>query len=144
MLDERLNGTWRTLKIAYGVIPIVAGLDKFTNLLTDWTRYLSPVALHVVPVQAATFMRLVGIVEIAAGVIVLSRHTRLGAYIVSAWLVAIALNLVTTGHFLDVAVRDLAMSLGAFTLARMTEVRTRAGATAREARTPLEPAGARV
>ncbi len=132
MQDERLDGTWRMLKVAYGVIPIVAGLDKFTNLLTRWDQYLSPIALKVVPVSAATFMHAVGVVEIVAGIIVLSRLTRIGAYIVAAWLLAIALNLVTTGHYLDVAVRDVAMALGAFTLARLTEVRARAAAPSAE------------
>jgi uncharacterized membrane protein YphA (DoxX/SURF4 family) len=144
MLDERLNGTWRTLKVVYGLIPIVAGLDKFTNLLTDWTQYLSPLALRVVPVQPSTFMHAVGIVEIVAGVIVLSRLTRVGAYIVCAWLIAIALSLLTAGRFLDVAVRDLAMALGAFTLARMTEVREQAAVTAPAGPQPtLGTAGAR-
>jgi uncharacterized membrane protein YphA (DoxX/SURF4 family) len=123
MTDNRVNSSWWTLKIAYGAVPIVAGLDKFTNLLTDWTQYLSPLATRVVPVAPATFMRAVGIIEIIAGILVLTKFTRLGAYVVSAWLVAIALNLVSTGHFLDVAVRDLMMALGAYTLARLTEAR---------------------
>lgn len=142
MLDPRLHGTWRTLKVFYGVVPIVAGLDKFTNLLTRWDQYLSPLALRVVPVSAPTFMHAVGIIEIVAGLIVLSRYTRVGAYIVSAWLVAIALNLITSGRFLDVAVRDLGMALGAFTLARLTEARSEARAPV-QARSPgLEPARA--
>ena len=68
-------------------------------------------------------MQLVGIIEIAAGVLVLSKLTRIGAYVVAAWLVLIALNLLTTLRFFDVAVRDLVLALGAFTLARLTEVR---------------------
>lgn len=123
MLDPHLNGPWRMLKVLYGVVPIVAGLDKFTNLLTDWTQYLSPLATQLVPVGAATFMHIAGVIEIAVGVLVLTRFTRVGAYIVSAWLVLIALNLVMLGSFYDVAVRDLAMAAGAFTLARMTEAR---------------------
>lgn len=143
MQDHRTENAYWALRLVFGLVPIVAGLDKFTNLLTDWTQYLSPLALRVLPVHAATFMHLVGIVEIVAGVLVLSRQTRLGAYVVSAWLVAIALNLVTTGKFLDVAVRDLAMSLGAFTLARLTEVRGRAEAASTVEQPPLHPAGAR-
>jgi uncharacterized membrane protein YphA (DoxX/SURF4 family) len=123
MIDNRVNSSWWTLRIAYGVVPIVAGLDKFTNLLTDWTQYLSPLATRVVPVSPATFMHIVGVIEIVAGMLVLTKLTRFAAYLVSAWLVAIALNLVSTGHFLDVAVRDLMMALGAFTLARLTEAR---------------------
>jgi hypothetical protein len=77
----------------------------------------------VLPLAPSTFMQLVGIVEIAAGVLVLSKLTRIGAYVVAAWLVLIALNLLTTLRFFDVAVRDLVLALGAFTLARLTEVR---------------------
>ncbi len=142
MLDPRLQNTWRSLKVFYGVVPIVAGLDKFTNLLTRWDQYLSPLALRIVPVSPATFMHVVGVVEIVAGLVVLSRETRVGAYIVSAWLVGIALNLISSGRFLDVAVRDLGMALGAFTLARLTEARVARAPDA--ARAPgLEPAPAR-
>jgi uncharacterized membrane protein YphA (DoxX/SURF4 family) len=120
MLEPRLNAPWWALRLAYGLVPIVAGLDKFTNLLTDWTQYLSPLVARVVP--ASTFMSIVGIIEIAAGVLVLTRWTRIGAYVVGAWLVAIALNLVTTGRYFDIAVRDLVMAVGAFTLARLAEL----------------------
>lgn len=128
MQETTLDRTWWTLRLTYGLVPIVAGLDKFTNLLVDWTQYLSPLALEVLPISAATFMMIVGVIEIAAGVLVLSRFTRLGAYVVGAWLVAIAVNLVTTGHDFDVAVRDLVMSIGAFTLAKLTEARSHATA----------------
>lgn len=126
MLDANLEKPWWALRLAYGLVPIIAGFDKFTNLLTDWKQYLSPLAERVLPFSGTAFMYLVGIIEIAAGILVLSKLTRVGAYVVSAWLVAIVLNLLTTGHYFDVAVRDLVMSVGAFTLAKMTEVRERA------------------
>jgi len=129
MQESALDTPWWTLRLTYGLVPIVAGLDKFTNLLTDWTHYLSPLATKVVPVSPATFMHGVGIIEIVAGALVLNpKTTRFGAYLVSAWLVAIALNLVTKGAFFDVAVRDIVMAIGAFTLAKLTEIRV--GATA--------------
>ena len=128
--ESRLNQSWWALKLAFGVVPIVAGLDKFFNLLTNWEQYLSPLVAHVVP--ASTFMHVVGIIEIAAGLLVLSRLTRVGAYVVSAWLVGIALNLLTTGHYFDIAVRDLVMAVGAFTLGRLSEVRAPASAQARQ------------
>jgi uncharacterized membrane protein YphA (DoxX/SURF4 family) len=124
-MDKQLDTSWWTLRLTYGLVPIVAGVDKFTNLLVDWKQYLSPVAANL-PVSASTFMMIVGVIEILAGVVVLSRFTRLGAYVVSAWLVGIALNLVTTGHYFDVAVRDVVMAIGAFTLAKLTEVRAAA------------------
>lgn len=119
--DELKQPYW-ILKIAFGVLPIVAGLDKFTNFLTNWAGYLSPQISRIVP--AGTFMHLVGVIEIVAGALVLSKFTRIGAYIVAFWLVAIALNLLSTG-FYDVAVRDLVMAAGSFTLAKLAEARSR-------------------
>lgn len=126
---NQLNQPYWMLRIAFGVVPIVAGLDKFTNLLTNWEQYLSPVVGQLIP--AGIFMRAVGIIEIAAGVLVLSKMTRVGAYVVAAWLVAIALNLLSMGRYLDVAVRDLVMSVGAFTLAKLEELRLQQPASAR-------------
>jgi uncharacterized membrane protein YphA (DoxX/SURF4 family) len=131
-LDDRLDFSWWLLRIGFGLVPILAGLDKFLNLLADWQSYLSPAVQSVLPVSAASFMHLAGVIEIAAGLIVLSRWTLVGSYIVSAWLVAIAVNLVTTGQFLDVAVRDLAMSAAAYTLAQLTAVREGARQPARD------------
>jgi uncharacterized membrane protein YphA (DoxX/SURF4 family) len=122
-LDERLNQVWWMLRIAFGLVPIVAGADKFFNLLTNWEMYLHPLVPRLLHVQATTFMHLVGIIEIVAGLVVLSNLTRWGAYIVTFWLLGIALQLLARFAFLDVAVRDIMMSLGAFTLARLTEVR---------------------
>jgi uncharacterized membrane protein YphA (DoxX/SURF4 family) len=107
------------LKYTYGLVPIVAGLDKFTNILTDWSQYLSPQMVSLLPFSAATFMMIVGVIEIVAGVLVLFK-TELGAYVVSAWLVCIALTLLLSWHFPDVAVRDLVMAIGAYTLARLS------------------------
>ena len=123
MLDSRLRPTFQMLRLVYGLVPIVAGLDKFTNLLTDWSAYLAPWVASALPFSPEVFMRVVGVIEIAAGVLVLSKLTRVGAYVVSAWLVGIALNLITSGRYLDVAVRDLVMAFGAFALAKLAEVR---------------------
>jgi uncharacterized membrane protein YphA (DoxX/SURF4 family) len=120
-MDSRLNQSWWALKLAFGVVPIVAGLDKFFNLLTDWEQYLSPLVARFI--SATTFMHVVGLIEIAAGLLVLSKLTRVGAYVVAAWLVGIAVNLLTTGHYFDIAARDVVMAVGAFTLGRLSEVR---------------------
>ena len=109
------------LKIVFIVVPIVAGLDKFTNILTDWTAYLSPGLVSMLPIPASACMMVVGVIEIAAGLIVLFK-TRWGAYIVAAWLSIIALSLLLTWHHADVAVRDLVMAITAFTLAKLTEI----------------------
>jgi len=132
-----LESLYRPLWLTYGLVPLLAGLDKFLNLLTDWTKYLSPSITGLLPVSAETFMQAVGIIEIAVGLMVLTRWTRLGAWIAAAWLVLIAVNLVTLGLF-DIAVRDLAMAVGAYTLARLAELRQEspmaARATLRESR----------
>jgi len=121
--DNRLDTTWCALRVLFGFVPIAAGLDKFFNLLTNWEMYLNPLATKVIPLSPATFMHIVGIIEVIAAVVVLSRFTKIGAYVVTAWLIAIALNLLTMGKFLDVAVRDLGLAVAAFSLAQLTAVR---------------------
>jgi len=121
--DERLNAAWWALRIGLGLGPILAGIDKYFNILADWTMYLNPLATKVLPVSASSFMHVVGVVEVIAGAIVLSRWTKIGSYIVMAWLLAIAVNLVTMGMFFDLAVRDVEIAIGAFTLAQLTAVR---------------------
>lgn len=123
--DDRLRVCWWALKIGLGVGPILAGVDKYFNKLADWGMYLSPLATKVVPVNAAIFLHVVGIVEIIAGLVVLSRWTKMGSYIVMCWLLAIVVNLLTTGMFYDLAVRDVEIAIGAFVLAQLTAVRER-------------------
>ena len=122
-LDQRLNLSWWALRIGLGVGPIVTGIDKYFNKLTDWTMYLSPLATKVVPVSAATFMHIVGVVEIIAGLVVLSRWTKLGSQIVALWLLGIAVNLLTTGMFYDLAMRDVEIAIAAFVLSQLSTVR---------------------
>jgi uncharacterized membrane protein YphA (DoxX/SURF4 family) len=106
------------LRLVYGLVPLVAGLDKYLNLLTDWDKYLPSAVVELLPISAHQLMLVVGIIEIAAGLAVLTSLTRLGAYVVMAWLVLIALNLIAAGYY-DIAVRDLAMAVGAYTLGRV-------------------------
>ena len=120
--SSNLDSIYRPLWLTYGLVPLLAGLDKFFNLLTDWTKYVSPLVAHLLPVSPQTFLYAVGIIEIAVGLMVLTRWTRLGAWIAAAWLVLIAINLLTLGMF-DIAVRDLAMAVGAYSLARLAELR---------------------
>ena len=122
--DSRLDQAWWVLRIGLGVGPFLAGLDKYFNLLTNWTAYISPLALRILPFSGRTFMHIVGVIEMIVGLAILTKWTRVGAYVASAWLVAIALNLVSTGMFFDIAVRDVEMALAAFVLARMTEARS--------------------
>jgi hypothetical protein len=124
--DGRLNAGWWALRIGLGVGPIITGIDKYFNKLTDWGMYLSPMATRIVPVSATMFMRGVGVVEIIAGLIVLSRWTKLGSYIVMLWLIGIAVNLLTTGMFYDLAMRDVEIAVGAFALSQLTATRDQA------------------
>ena len=111
----KVNRATQTLRITYGLLPILAGLDKFMHLLTDWNQYLAPVVTNVIPVSPGSFMNVVGVIEIIAGILVFARP-KLGSIIVGLWLIAIAINLLLTGQYFDVAVRDLVMAIGAFCL----------------------------
>ena len=119
-LNQSIKPTFNLLKITFGIVPIVAGLDKFTNLLTHWENYIHPGIAGMIPFAPHTFMMIVGVIEIIAGIIVLAKPA-IGGYIVAAWLVLIALTLLASGNYLDVAVRDLVMAIGAFSLARMAK-----------------------
>jgi uncharacterized membrane protein YphA (DoxX/SURF4 family) len=103
------------LRWTYGLVPIVAGADKFTHILTDWDKYLAPAVANLLPMQPHAFMNIVGIIEIIAGVLVLIKP-RIGSLIVALWLLGIAINLLMTGQYYDVAVRDTVMAIGAFSL----------------------------
>ncbi len=130
--ETKMNSAWWALRIGLGAAAFLAGLDKFFNLLADWKMYISPIAVRFLPVSDVTFMYVVGVIEMVVGLAILTRWTRIGSYVAMIWLVLIALNLVTTGRFLDVAVRDIEMAIAAFTLGRLTEVREPARVSARE------------
>ena len=121
-MNPRLNTPWIALRFGIGLTATLAGLDKFFNLLADWSTYVSPLAAQVLPFSTDTFMALVGVIEVAVGAAILAGWTRPGAYVASAWLLGVAANLAAAG-FLDIAVRDVVMSIAAFTLARLAEVR---------------------
>jgi uncharacterized membrane protein YphA (DoxX/SURF4 family) len=111
------------LKIGLGATALLAGADKFTNRMVDWEKYLSPSARRMLPISGSTFMKLVGVIEMGVGAMVLTRQTRLGSYVASAWLLGIAANLVTGQQYYDIAARDVNMAVGAYTLARLEEAR---------------------
>ena len=119
--DRGLDSARLALKIGLGLAAFLAGLDKFFNILADWPGYLSPMLASLLPFSASTFMEVVGLIEMAVGLAILTRWTEIGAYIAMVWLVLIAVNLVTTGHFFDVAVRDVEMAIAAYALARLSE-----------------------
>ncbi|NJK87637.1 MAG: hypothetical protein HC906_18350 [Bacteroidales bacterium] len=109
------------LQYTYGILAIAAGTDKFIHILTDWEKYLSPAIAGLLPFSPHTFMVIVGIIEIIAGIVVFIRPV-LGGFIVSAWLTLIAFNLLLGTEFHDIAVRDLVMAIGAYSMAKLWKI----------------------
>jgi hypothetical protein len=116
---QRSHSVVTLLKFTFTLVPIAAGADKFLNILTDWSKYLDSSIVSFLPFNAHVFMMIVGVIEIAAGIIVFVK-TELGAYIVAGWLLCIAVTLLISGNYLDVAVRDIVMAVSAFSLAKMS------------------------
>lgn len=117
-LDNPAYQAYQILHIGFTAAPILFGLDKFLNLMTDWTQYLAPVFGTIIPTD--TFMLIVGVVEIIAGLVVFFKP-RIGAYVVAAWLLGIIINLLLVSGYLDVALRDFGLLLGALALGRLSE-----------------------
>ncbi|MFA5008493.1 MAG: hypothetical protein WC546_04665 [Candidatus Omnitrophota bacterium] len=103
----------KLLWIIFTIAPIIAGLDKFFNKLTYWTMYIAPFVLKIMPFEAGIFIRIIGVIEIAAGILV-AFIPRVGAFIVSAWLLLIVANLILIPGYFDVALRDLGLAVCAF------------------------------
>ncbi len=118
-LTQKIKPTFNLLHAVFVVVPIVAGVDKFFNLLTNWDQYINPRLLELMPFSGHIFMMIVGVIEVLAGLIVWKKP-EIGGYIVAVWLASIALNLIFSLNFLDVAVRDLVMAIGAFSMARIS------------------------
>ncbi len=115
---------FQLLRTVFTVAPILFGLDKFVEVLTDWERYLAPQINDLIPGSASQAMLAVGVVEIAAGVLV-AVLPRIGGYVVAAWLAGIIGNLLLIGDYYDVALRDFGLLVGALALARLATAFTR-------------------
>ena len=111
---------YEVLHVGFAVLPIIAGADKFFHFLVNWDQYLAPIVTQTLPLQAQTFMLVVGVIEIAAGLLV-AFWPRVGGYVVMLWLWGIVVNLLMIPGFFDVALRDFGLSLGALALARLSE-----------------------
>jgi hypothetical protein len=116
--DNPAYQAYLLLRIGFAVAPILFGLDKFTNVLVDWTIYLAPQLDRLIPGSASDAMTAVGVVEILAGLVVAFRP-KFGGYLVAAWLAGIIVNLLLLGDHYDVALRDFGLLLAALTLARL-------------------------
>ena len=120
---QGLESAWWALRLGIGLTAFATGLDKFFNLLTDWNMYVAPWVERLSPIAPSAMLRIFGLVEMAAAVLILGRWTRIGGYVVAAWLGLVALQLLTTGMFFDLAARDVVIAIAAFTLAKLTEWR---------------------
>jgi len=109
------------LRIGFTAAPLLFGLDKFFNLMTDWPKYLAPWVNEIVPGSGQQLMYVVGAVEIVAGLAV-ALKPRYGGYLVAAWLAGIVINLLSYSGWYDVALRDFGLLLAALTLARLASV----------------------
>lgn len=118
---QELIPVFNLLKYTFVVVPIVAGADKFLNLLTKWDQYINPSIADLLPFSGSTFMMIVGVIEIVAGIIVF-RKPAIGGLIVAAWLTLIALTLILGFNYVDVAVRDLVMAISAFSMAKLAKI----------------------
>jgi hypothetical protein len=118
-MDSRIVTARGALRLGIGLMATLAGLDKFLNLLADWPSYVSPVAAHLLPVSAQTFMYAVGVIEFAVGITILFVRPSVGALVASIWLLLVAGNLVLGGHF-DIAVRDVVLAVASYALAELS------------------------
>lgn len=119
-LHHHSHQAYQILHVAFIIAPIIAGLDKFFYLLTDWTQYLAPIVPQTLGIRATTIMLAVGVIEIVAGLVVWFKP-RFGGYLVMAWLWAIIINLLLIPGYFDIVLRDFGLSLGALALARLSE-----------------------
>lgn len=115
--EGHLDDAYWALRLSLGSTAFLAGLDKFTNLLTNWEKYLAPQVREKLPVSGKKFMYGVGVIEMLVGVGILTRKPKLASYTASAWLLSIAAELALNGDY-DVAVRDVNMAIAAYALAR--------------------------
>src|SRR5919201_1094096 len=102
LVSRELNAGYWALRVAFGFGPLLAGLDKFTNILVNWEKYLSPAIQRMLPVSAVTFMHLVGVIEVVVGLAILAGASRVFGYIAMVWLWSIAANLISLGTYYDI------------------------------------------
>lgn len=118
---KRVVFSWNLLRYAYGAVLVLAGLDKLfgTDLIVYWPKYISPFVGSYLPVSVGVFLGAMGVVEIAVAILLVTKWPRIGGYLSVAWLVLIAVNLLMLGY-VDIAVRDILLAVGAVALAELT------------------------
>lgn len=116
-----LKQTFLLLKYTFVLVPIVAGADKFTNLLADWEQYIDASVASMLPISTSLFMKIVGVIEICAGIIVFV-NPKAGGYIIATWLTLVAITLLIGFNFTDVAVRDLVVAISAYSMSQLSKI----------------------
>ena len=125
--EKKLFDLCMSLKYIYGIVALIIGLDKFTFLIVDWNIYVSPLIELYLPLPIALHVvHIVGVIEIIAGIIILSKHTRFGAFLTAAWIGVVILNLLTFGGMYDIILRDIAIAIGYITLGILTKIKDNA------------------
>lgn len=119
--DNKFNNLWTLSKYVYGLVPVLIGLDKFFFFIVDWNMYVSPFAASII--SMTTLVPLVGIIEIAAGILILTKYPRFGAYLVAAWIGVVIINLFMIGGLYDIILRDVAIAFGYIVFAMLTELK---------------------
>ena len=118
--DAAAYRAYHILHIGFVILPILAGIDKVFDFMTNWEKYLAPVVSSTLGVAPHSFMMAVGAIEIVAGLLV-ALKPRIGAYVVALWLVGIIVNLALNPvHYWDVAARDFGLFLGAISLGSLS------------------------
>jgi hypothetical protein len=122
MINEiKLHKVWNLSKWVYGLIPVLIGLDKFSFFIVNWNIYVSPFAASMIPITY--LVPIVGIIEIVAGLLILTHWQRFGAFLVAAWIGIVIVNLLLTGTFYDIALRDTAIAFGYIVFGMLTEIK---------------------
>jgi hypothetical protein len=119
LAKNTLRHAQQVLRVVYTAIPLVAGIDKFANVLVNWERYLSPAVVRRAPMPIHYLMYWIGLVEVVAALLV-ALVPRVGGYVVGLWLLAVVGNLVSIGGYYDIVLRDLGLAFGAFALAQLS------------------------
>jgi hypothetical protein len=122
-MNARVTFAWKLMRYSYGVVVLLAGLDKIlgTNLIVYWPKYVSPFVAGILPISVPAFIVTIGVIEVLVAILVFTRWTVLASYVSAAWLVLISVNLLLIGGYLDIAIRDILLAIGAFATAKLGE-----------------------
>lgn len=122
MIDNnKFNNMWTLSQYFYGLVPILLGADKFLFFIVNWNIYVSPFVASMIPIRY--LVPLVGIIEISAGLLILTKYPRFGAYLVAAWIGLVIVNLLMIGNLYDIILRDIVIAFGYIMFAMLTELK---------------------